>query len=453
MRGLSGLSGLSGLNESLQLRASAALLANLIASWDMTDNTDIGRDFHTGGLTLTITGATYDVTENAAKFVAASSQYMSIADRAEIALLNQDFTWEFWFKRTAGGAAFGAPIAKWPDEYALLYGNGTGTYALAEADNAATNLASIAISDNTWYQAFCWYDATANTMSVQLNQGSITSQTYNLGVWRKNNPLVFGSLVTYTAYWNGFLKRARLWKRVLTSAERTLLYNSGSGQPYSVLASTPVTPTSVPGTGDSPSAPSAGTPAKVTFDGDSLTFGIGSTGGNDYPAQCAALLGSSYTKVLNAGVNGQQSTAAYADVGTQIDPQYDPARRSIVVLWIGSNDVATGTAAATTQANIQNYCQWRQNVGFKVVIVTLLPRTEFNGNPTKTAAWSAMNTWLRANYTSWANAIADVQADSRIGDIGDENDTTYFDADKVHLNNTGYGVVAGIVRDVILSLG
>ena len=47
--------------------------------------------------------------------------------------------------------------------------------------------------------------------------------------------------------------------------------------------------------------------------------------------------------------------------------------------------------------------------------------------------------------------IADVAADTRIGDDGDEDDATYY-VDGVHLNDTGYGIVAQIVADAINTL-
>lgn len=438
-----------------RIQPISGILAELVESWDCTDPSNIGRGFHRG-INATVTGATYDATNQAAKFVAASSQYMSIADRAEIALLNQDFTWEFWFNRTASSNSFGAPVSKWPYEYALLYGNGvTLTVSLSQAESVSNDTTITAPTNSTWNQMLVWHDAIANTRLIQINttsaMGSISSASYVKGVWRKSNALVFGALQTSAQYWDGMLKCIRLWKRVLSAREREALWNRGVPVPYQALRTLSSGAPNPRGGKDAPPVPSASNVAKVVYDGDSLTFGTGSTAGNDYPSQCTALLGSSYTTALNAGVAGQQSTAAYGDVGSQIDAQYSATVRSIVVLWIGTNDIASGTAAATTQSNITNYVQWRQNVGFKMIVGTILPRTEFSSTPAMETARQAMNTWIRANSFG-ADGIADIAADARIGDIGDQNDTTYYDADKVHLNNTGYAIVAGIVRNAIVAL-
>lgn len=54
---------------------------------------------------------------------------------------------------------------------------------------------------------------------------------------------------------------------------------------------------------------------------------------------------------------------------------------------------------------------------------------------------------------TFADALADVAADTRIGDAGDELNTTYYHlTDRVHLNNAGYAVVAPIVKAAIDSI-
>ena len=44
-------------------------------------------------------------------------------------------------------------------------------------------------------------------------------------------------------------------------------------------------------------------------------------------------------------------------------------------------------------------------------------------------------------------------ADATIGLAGSEMNTTYYDADRVHMTNAGYAVVAGLVQTAILSIG
>ena len=42
--------------------------------------------------------------------------------------------------------------------------------------------------------------------------------------------------------------------------------------------------------------------------------------------------------------------------------------------------------------------------------------------------------------------MVDVADDQRIGRPGAEKDLVYYTSDRVHINDTGHGVVAGLVR-------
>jgi lysophospholipase L1-like esterase len=81
-----------------------------------------------------------------------------------------------------------------------------------------------------------------------------------------------------------------------------------------------------------------------------------------------------------------------------------------------------------------------------VVVCTMLPRT---GTDAERAAY---NTAIRANWATYADALADPAADARIGDNGDNADLTYYDADAVHLNDAGYAIAAAIIEPQILAL-
>jgi lysophospholipase L1-like esterase len=48
-----------------------------------------------------------------------------------------------------------------------------------------------------------------------------------------------------------------------------------------------------------------------------------------------------------------------------------------------------------------------------------------------------------------ADAVVDIAANTTIGDSGDQNNTTYYNADTVHLKTAGYAIVAQAVADVI----
>lgn len=197
------------------------------------------------------------------------------------------------------------------------------------------------------------------------------------------------------------------------------------------------------------SLPSSRSPGLLVFDGNSLTSGTGATAGFDYPSQAVTGLKSLWNK-YNYGVGGQTTTQMLSDVSTQVDTLYDIGNlENIVIPWEITNELYGGTSETDAYNNYVTYCQARRAAGFKVVAVTVLPRSNVGTPVGFEAARQAANTDIRNNWTTFADALADVAADTSIGDAGDELDTTYYNADKVHMNDAGYGVVAGYVATAI----
>lgn len=157
-----------------------------------------------------------------------------------------------------------------------------------------------------------------------------------------------------------------------------------------------------------------------------------------------------WTKI-NLAVDG---TTTVQRSGSASNPTifYNPLRaKNVAVLWEASNHIYFG---ATASEAITAYVAWCNSVrasGFKVVCVTVLPRSAGSPPPTFEASRQTFNGYLRANWSSFSDGLADIAADPRIGDAGDEYDTTYY-PDLAHLNATGYGIVAGIMRQAVLSV-
>ena len=190
---------------------------------------------------------------------------------------------------------------------------------------------------------------------------------------------------------------------------------------------------------------------QVVFDGDSLTTGIGAAAGQDYPTQCLALINQGLTKT-NVAANGQTIPGMAADAAAQIDVLYDAARsRNVLVIWGGENDLYGGASAADTITALSGSCTARRAAGWKVVVLTLLPCSYTDTPAGYEAARQAVNTSIRANWATYADRIADIAANTTIGDAGDEENTTYY-ADRLHMTAAGYAIVAGIVKTAIESL-
>lgn len=191
------------------------------------------------------------------------------------------------------------------------------------------------------------------------------------------------------------------------------------------------------------------TPKMFIVDGDSLstTYGGGSL---SFPTQLGTLLGSSWEHI-NFAVAGQTVVSMLADVVGQVDWEYDAVRtKDIVICWGGINDVVGADTAATVYANISSYCSGRRSAGFKVIVCTIIPAASATGaNETKR---QAVNTSIRSGWTGFADALCDLTTDPNIGDTGSTSNTTYYQADGIHLTDVGRGIVASMNQTQVVAL-
>jgi lysophospholipase L1-like esterase len=195
----------------------------------------------------------------------------------------------------------------------------------------------------------------------------------------------------------------------------------------------------------------------VIFDGDSLTA-------SSYPGVVMGNFPGEWIST-NLGV-GSRTLETMLDLApTQLDTLFASSRESnIAVIWGGTNDLYFGGTAAAVIADIQSYGAGRKAAGFKVVVVGMLPRSnggtpgsfETDRQTIRTSmladfdtATAYSNVWKPATGTTYADIYIDLGGDTNIGDAGDEADTTYYDGGLVHMNSTGYAVVAGYVRNGI----
>ena len=95
-----------------------------------------------------------------------------------------------------------------------------------------------AISTGTWYLVVGWHidtDPSFGSANIQVNNGTVdtnleasyfggadTGQPFRCGRWGHSSG----------RYWDGRLNQVAFWDRVLTSDERTELWNSGNGIGY-----------------------------------------------------------------------------------------------------------------------------------------------------------------------------------------------------------------------------
>jgi len=121
-------------------------------------------------------------------------------------------------------------------------------------------------------------------------------------------------------------------------------------------------------------------------------------------------------------------------------------RKPWLVVWAGANDLATGRTATQCYNDLVAYCQARQAAGWNVAVLTILPRAD--GIEVLRAP---VNTNIRANWATFADAVVDVAADSRIGDTGDNVLPYYYDG--THLTASGEQIIADLVNAMLVSKG
>lgn len=194
-------------------------------------------------------------------------------------------------------------------------------------------------------------------------------------------------------------------------------------------------------------------PPSIKFDGNSMTYGVGSTTDNDYPSQTVKTLGRTVTW-YNYGVSSRTIPTAITDATGANGLDYVAGgvnQKNIVVYWDGTNDLYGGANATTTYNNLVTYLNARKAKGETLIVLTCLPRSGGGTPGGFEAERQSYNTLIRNDGTGVGYTVVDVAADSRIGDAGDSDDTTYY-GDKVHMTDAGYAIVAGMVKTALQGL-
>lgn len=166
-----------------------------------------------------------------------------------------------------------------------------------------------------------------------------------------------------------------------------------------------------------------------------------------------SLLKPVYTvRIVNYGVGGQTTAQMLADAASQVDiPLNKDKSYNIVFCWEGINDLYYNATIQQCFDNIKNYCLARRAYGFKVVVGSLTPRTNIGTPADYEQKRLAVNDLIRANYTTFADALVDIGGDANMGVTGASANTTYYE-DLVHFTTTGYTIVANLLATAVNGL-
>jgi hypothetical protein len=175
-------------------------------------------------------------------------------------------------------------------------------------------------------------------------------------------------------------------------------------------------------------------PNGYVCEGDSHTTGHNRVLG--YPTHLATLTGLGITNVATSGDALYQIDAAYA---TNVEPAFNASNRNTLIVIGGDEDFIDGRTVAQAQASILAISSKASATGFYVVVAPIMAVGAAEWTGTMETKRQEYNTWLRANWNRFADAITDHAADGR---LSNPNNRTYFQADKVHLTAAGYTIMA-----------
>jgi lysophospholipase L1-like esterase len=177
----------------------------------------------------------------------------------------------------------------------------------------------------------------------------------------------------------------------------------------------------------------------IVFDGDSISAGAGSSGGQGLDKQFMQEL-HVRARVANVAVGGRPVSDCLRAYGSLVMPLFAPtARFNLIVFHAGDNDIAQGRDAAETYEAFARYVADAHAQGWKIIVSTELQRLKFP--PAKQAALTEYNERLLANAAG-TDAVVNLDSDPRMTDPAARGDPALFTGDGVHPSNGGYAILA-----------
>jgi hypothetical protein len=173
-------------------------------------------------------------------------------------------------------------------------------------------------------------------------------------------------------------------------------------------------------------APNTDSNDQITLIGDSLTSGI------NWPT--ASVAGQPMS-IADEGWPAYQTGTILAGQTQLADTLYHPgALRNPLMYWAGTND---GSNAPAVSARMRSFLLARRVVGFKTIVATMISRTGSD------AFKDLLNPFTLQYWPTFADGMLSLNANVNIGADGANTNTTYFNADKIHLTTYADNYIVG----------
>jgi hypothetical protein len=221
-----------------------ALQDGLVSFWKLDENTGDTRIDTVGSNDLTDVNSVVElvgVVGSGAGFTRASSQRLTIVDNDTLDFADESFTIAGWY--SIGTKSFILPlVSKWNtiaisgNEYTLFYRSLTDKFRFVVS---ADGESSVQVADTTgspttnqWHFIVVWHDAASDEIGIQLDNGVEDTAAWANGVFPGSGDfnVGFAVIADNSEYHEGRADAIGLWNRVLSSGEKTELYNGGAGQ-------------------------------------------------------------------------------------------------------------------------------------------------------------------------------------------------------------------------------
>jgi len=364
-----------------------SLLTNLISYWKLDEASGTRVDSH-GTNDLTDNGSVGSGTgiiNSAADFESSTPQYLSHSDNSDLSTGDIDFTFACWLKPEsvagnmviAGKSTAASGGEEWILRYNLLADRfrltvqGGSTYTEIDANSFGFPVVG------SWHFVVIWHDSVNNLVGISVNAGTPDTASHTAGVNDGSGPFQIGKYPNDPSqYWDGLVDEAGFWKRVLTSQERTDLYNSGSGLAYSAFGG------------------GGGTDGTATV----------STATTTWAATSPALTGSA--TVLPASLDALWQVRTATGTGTAVITQGS----SVSATWaVQASSASSGNSASPSECTVTWACNSAVAVGSATCLPPANSLTFSVQSPALTANASLTTSTLNITWASQAPVVTGEQ--------------------------------------------
>jgi len=203
----------------------------LVAYWSFNEASNTTRYDSIGQSNLTDVSSSTAQTAGKLGYAAYadSTDHLMVNDNSVIHFSGTDFTLAGWVNvtLTAQTQYIVAKSDTGLSDYEVLADVSPGGALLFRVANGSCSASGASLSSGAWAFVVLEYTYASKTCKVQVNNGTVYSGTGSVQLSGETQPFYFALAYQTTSFdeW-GF------WKRVLTTQQKTDLYNSGTGRTY-----------------------------------------------------------------------------------------------------------------------------------------------------------------------------------------------------------------------------